>query len=315
MNYITLYQVRQQLKLLNNTSTDTDLFNNWIQWSSDLIDWWKGRRFDIYQATYMLDLPVIDDRHFGDYYVGEFNPAERLTSNKREYLKVDKFDLLEVTELLNGNGEEIVASKYILEPIHLSGKNRIVLRSGNYWAPNSDGYTEQVISLTGFFGYNTNYPNCFVDTGEVISNDPGLLTSDTELNVGNILLPAKDFLAPKIQVGQMLRLKATVSNVTHVEFLLVENITAGDYDDYVVTVRRAFNGTTAYAFPKDTKIEVYRPDGEIVQAALRLVQWRYRQKDQDNFDKTYSLATQTVSTPTSLPSDVRTILGQRRAIL
>lgn len=306
MNYITLYQVKQQLKLLT-TTVDDSIFYNWIKWSCSLIDWWKGRRFDVFQATYRLDTPLYDVSPIGNYRAGEYNPVQRLFSNNRLYLNVASLDLLEVVELLNGDEEEIESSQYLLEPIQTAGKNRIVLKKGNNWKLDIDGNSEQAIALTGIFGYNQTYPNCFVPTGETITASGGFPTNQNTFSVEDYLGQAQDFLSPRIQIGNLLRLKSNLGT----EFLLVIDIEADDYDQ-IVTVRRAFNGTTAYAHPQNTVIEVYRPDDTIIQMALRLTQWRYRQKDQDQFDKTYNLATQVVSNPTALPSDVRNILGRRR---
>jgi len=311
MNYITIHQVKQQLKLLG-TVTDDAIFNNWIGWSCGLIDWWKGRRFDIRKATLKFDTPLQNDSGIGDYYAGDFSQAEILFNSKDLYLNVSAYDLLEVVELLNGDGTVITAAQYILEPANSSNKNRIRLKtsSGIAWLKTSEGDKEQAISLTGFFGYSPSYPDCFVDTNEKITAEAGFPTNQNTFVLQDNSESAADFVSPRVQEGNMLRLKSNLGT----EFLYVQEVATDDYGD-TVTVVRHYNGTTAYAHPKDTVIEVFRPHDTIVQMALRLVQWRYRQKDQDNFDRTYNLATQTVTSPTNLPADVRTILGKRRPSL
>lgn len=302
MNYVTLHQVKEQLKLVNNT-TDNNIFNNWIRWSSGLIDWWKGRTFDIQYKQLLLDVPKNVNPAYGDYYLGEYTSVERLFSGDI-YLDVSKYDLLAIDELLNGDGTEITASDYILEPIDSNIKNRIRLkRSSNViWQGDANGNYEQVISLKGLFGYNRNYPNCFVDTLEVIP-EGGLSSSSNLLLLSNVSGIAEDLISPRIQVGQMLKIED--------EFVSVLSISSDDYGD-LLTLKRAYNNTTAVAHDAGKQIYVYRPDDDIVQIALRLVQWRYRQKDQDTFDRTYNLTTQTVTSPTSLPADVRLILGTRK---
>jgi hypothetical protein len=53
--------------------------------------------------------------------------------------------------------------------------------------------------------------------------------------------------------------------------------------------------------------------GTIVQIAMRLVKWRYEQRHNDAFDRSYVAGTGIVTTPTSLPADVERILGPRKA--
>lgn len=298
MNYITLTQVRQQLNLRTGTS-DNDIFNNWINWSCGLIDYWKGRRFDVYYQTILLDTPILKSNMIGSFAQLEtiIPPTERI------YLNVSEYDLLEIVELKNGDESVIASNKYITEPTNKEYINRILLRksSGLNWLPNDDGEYEQVISLKGIFGFNSNYSKCFVDTKLVLN---GAMTTETlSITLGDISNPAKDGLEPAIQVGMMLKIDD--------EFMLVEEI---DEDDYSVNIalQRQFNGSELTEHENGSTIYVYRPDAQIVQMALRLVQWRYRQKDQDNFDRTFNFATQTASTPTSIPADVRAILGKRR---
>lgn len=303
MDYVTLYQVKSYLKL-ESLSTDDELLKGFIRWSSELIDYWKGRRFDIFHATYLFDTPSYPNSALGDFHSNEFTAVDRLFANKEIYLDVAKHDLLEVVELLNGDGTEIEDTDYILEPANYSKKNRIkIKRSSNIkWVTDEDGNYEQVISLTGIFGFNRNYQKCFVDTGIKLSE--AIDTSVTSITIEDVSLPAKDFLSPRIQVGFMLK----IDN----EFMLVTDIVPGDYDDDEVELLRAYNGSEASAHNLNSVIYVYRPDGDIIQIALQLVRWRYRNKDVDNFDRTYNLATQTATTPSALPADVKLLLGARR---
>ena len=308
MNYVTLYQVKQYIKLLS-TTVDDEIFNNWITWSCGLIDWWKSRRFDVYKKTLRLDTPVHNGTPLGDYNVGEFNPIEQLFSSPL-FLNIARYDILEIIQLLNGDATEILSTQYLKEPANETFINRVVLKrnSNVSWLSDADGEYRQAIALTAFCGYNTFYPFCFVGSGEDLASD--LSAVATLFTVSNANGQADDLISPRLQVGQMLRMVS----VNGTEFMLVLTIEADDYG-HTIGVKRAFNGTTAVIHPADTEIEVYRPDGDIVQMALRLTQWRYRQKDQDNFDKTYNLATQVASTPSALPSDVRMILGARKPVL
>lgn len=303
MDYITLHQVKRQLNIGQSTPNTSDdaLLMDWIRWSCELIDWWKGRRYDVYKNQIFLDAPkYYDDSQFGAF-------AQQLLPLKELYLNVSNYDLLEILELLNGDDSEIESSDYIKEPYNQPYINRIKLKknSGINWLANNDGEYEQAIKLTGLFGFNKKYNTCFVDTNLEIAST--LTENATSITLANVDAPAKDFISPALQAGQMIKIED--------EFILIKEITEGDYNDYTIELERGYNGTDAEEHASSTSIFVYRPDGDIVQMALRLVQWRYRQKDQDTFDRTFNLATQSVTTPTSLPADVRFILGKRKAVI
>jgi hypothetical protein len=301
MNYITLHQVKEYLKISQSNTSDDNIFRNWIKWSSGLIDWWRGRRFDVQQKSILLDVPHFGNK-LGDYRLREYTAREL-------YLDVSSLDLLEVIQLLNGDGTEIISNQYYLEPVEYSVKNRIRLKRGLSWKSNDDG-ERQAIQLTGLFGYNRNYPDCFVNTGEKITSNNGFPVDENSFPVSDVNGIAMDYISPKLQVGQMIRFSSTEG----IEFANIIDILE-ENSNYSIVVDRGVNGTSRYTHPKDTIIEVYRPNDDIVQTALRLVQWRYRQKDQDTFDRTFNLATQTATTPTALPADVRMILGNRRPYL
>lgn len=301
MNYITMTQARQQLNLRNDT-VDEDIIQNWINWSCELIDYWKDRKFDVRIRTIRLDTP-----RFTSNMIGSFAQLEAIVPpTERVYLDVSDYDLLEVIELLNGDSEEIETGQYITEPANEEYINRIVLRKNSSvkWLPNDDGEYEQAIELTGIFGFNSNYSKCFVDTNVTLTQELSIDGLVIEGLTADVLGKAKDGLQPAIQVGVMLKIDD--------EFLYVHEIEEDDYA-YNVHVEREYNGSTKTIHTNGSKIYVYRPDAQIAQMALRLVQWRYRQKDNDNFDRTFNFATQTATTPSAIPADVRMILGKRKA--
>ncbi len=55
--------------------------------------------------------------------------------------------------------------------------------------------------------------------------------------------------------------------------------------------------------------------GNIEQACVRLVKWRYTQKDVDNFDRVYVAGTGVVSVASAIPADVKMALGAPKARL
>ncbi|MHB0964869.1 MAG: hypothetical protein ACYC36_00310 [Bellilinea sp.] len=283
-NYITLAMIKRYIGGAINDSDD-DRLNDFLAWAARLVEWWKGRRFDVRRETRVFDTPSAGGSMFGVY------DARLLAGASNPVLRLDD-DLLAVIELKNGDGVAIPSTDYVLEPANVYPKNRIRLRSGEIWLKSDDG-PEQAITLTGLWGNHERYAEAWraVDTVQVAN----MLIGDVLINITN---PA-DY-----EVGQLLKLED--------EFMLLEEI---DAVSKKLTVERAVNGTSAAAHALATPISVFQTSGTISQVCMRLVKWRYAQKDVDNFDQSYVLGSGVVSTPTSIPADVARILGAQRVRL
>lgn len=308
MNYTTLYDVKEQLKL--TTTTDDVLLQKWIARSSRLIDWWKGRSYDVVKATRYFDVPSAKTM-LGDYSSGEYSAREALLYPVRKTIETP--DLLEVVELLNGDGEEIVSTDYILKPYNETPKSHILLKNGVYWVADDDGNCEKAISLEGYWGFNQNYPNCFVDSGDTVLNTAGLIASanDKTIEVSNVNGTANDLLSPRFLAGHVLK----IESVNGIEFCHVITATAVTAANDTLVVERGYNGTSPLVHPVGTTIKIYRSDDRIAQIVIRLVQWRYRQKDQNVFDKIFDAGSQQTVIPTAIPADVERLLGTRKFVL
>jgi hypothetical protein len=103
----------------------------------------------------------------------------------------------------------------------------------------------------------------------------------------------------RFQAGLLVRIGAELALV----------LSAPDILTNKVELVRGANGSTAAQHAHDTQIKIFRPQGTIVQACLRLVKWRYSQKDTDDFDKSYVLGSGIVNVPSRLPADVVQALG------
>jgi hypothetical protein len=166
------------------------------------------------------------------------------------------------------------------------------------WSAGDNARTKQVIELTGIWGAHSDYRFAWKPSGETVEDNP--------LTANAVTVTVSD--STPFQVGQLLRIGT--------EFALVEAITITPGVDpapdvYTLTVERAANGSTAAQHAQDTDIYIWQVQGNIVQAAARLVKWRYTQKDVDTFDRTYFGETGQVVIPTALPADVISLLGAK----
>lgn len=293
MYYITLNQFKRHKKLMD-TTVDDEIILDYIAWSSNLIDMWKDRSYDLRLETLLLDAPVPKAPR------GGFGPdyTSRLYATS-QVLRLGAYDVVAIKQLLNGDDTEIFDTSYIAERskcwiqrIFLMGNSGVAwqLRDGEY---------RQAIRMKAWISMNIHYPDCFRDTNVAVG-ESALGASVTELTGLTEL--------PDVEAHQLCMLGEELVLITSVEAV------AGvdpEPDTYTLSFLRGQNGTTAIEHPAETKLILYLPPETVVQMCMRLVHWRYAQKDTDNFDRTFDLATQVSTTPSSLPADVRLILGAR----
>ena len=248
----------------------------------------------------LFDYPLKKAERFGtysaaEYFVSQMNSAALLSQGR---LALDS-DLLELETVLNGDGSEVSLGDLISEPANLTPRQSLrLVTPGIYWLPGANGRREQVISVTGVWGWHPDYLSAWqgVDT---LSD--AVTAGATILKVNEAGGVDENGMTPRFQAGQLLQLDK--------EFVvcLAVNTTSN-----ALTVRRAQNGTTAVSHTLGTAIFIYRPPARIVQAATRIAVWLYRQKDANVFDKTTILNTGIAITPSALPTDVRDMLPPAR---
>lgn len=299
MDYVTLTQVRAYRNLKTGETADDAKLQGFIRSASRFVDAHCGRRFDVRRETRLLDYPIPARSAFGVYdasaWVLMMNAAGDLGAG---VLRLDD-DLLSVETLVNGDGATIASAAYVLEPANASVHHTIRLASdsGLVWLPGVNGRREQVISIAGLWGYHPDYAHdAWIDSTDEVGNDP-LTVAGTSLTVTQALGPDEMMIAPRFQAGQMLKIES--------EFVSVIAVNGASN---ILSIKRAVNGTVAAAHAKATPIAVYRPPESIVQAVLRLVAWRYTQKDANSFDRETILGTGIAITPSAVPADVIALL-------
>lgn len=119
-------------------STDDNLMADLIESASRYVDRATGRTFYARTETHYFSLP---------------NPADR------ELLMDD--DLLTVTTLTNGDDDTIASTEYNLVPRNYAPYYAIKLKEATtyYWTFDSDGNSEDVISVAGTWGYSAATPH------------------------------------------------------------------------------------------------------------------------------------------------------------
>ncbi len=291
-NYVTLYQVKDYLDILSETKDDSRLLEM-IENSSRLIEIYKERSYEPQVETRKFDVPGARR----GAVLGAFDSFYAVPQSVQP-LRLDE-GLLECSELLNGDQEEITTSDYVLEPANQYPKTRIRLRRANgfVWEPDLDGNVEQVIEVTGVWGNHNRYGQAWVDSLDTVRDAP-LTVGDSSISVVNADGQAGDGKAMRFQAGNLVRMGTEMALILSVDPLT-----------NTLDVVRGANGSVAAEHAQGTKIEIWRLQSNIAQACLRLVKWRYSQKDTDDFDKSYVMGSGIVTVPSRLPADVVQVLG------
>jgi hypothetical protein len=302
MLYATLADLREYLGLAASQTADDALLARLLRQSARSLEQYCGRRFDARQEERLLDypLPPASRFAFGSYSADDFAALMSAAADTHAgRLRLDD-DLLAVTAITNGDGTTLASSSYVLEPANLSPSSAVRLKSGSgaRWQPGSDGSREQVISVTGVWGYHLDYSRAWADTGDTVQDDP-LSAAATSLTVTD---------ADGLAADGLLRFGAGSLIAIEDEYL---EVTAVNTATNTLTVWRGVNGSTAAEHAAGSAISVWRPQEDIAHAALRLAAWWYRQKDAP-WSRVGNTITGEYEVPTALPTDIKSTLDPYR---
>jgi len=302
MYYATISDVQRYAALTSTqVSSDSALIRSMLRSASMYID--RRRRCDVRRETRRYDYPVRRANPFGAYsaewIVDQMNAATDIGAG---LLRLDD-DMLEIEQVINGDGQTISSSDYLLEPANLYPKNGVRLINSERWLTGDGGRREQVIQITGLWGYAPRYDMAWANSLDSVQNDDGIGASETTIDVTDVDGVAEDGL-PRFEIGMLARIGNELLDVTNV------NATENQ-----LTVRRGANGSVASAHDHDAEIHLYRPDPQVNMACVRLATWRYRQKDANVFDKTVSINEGVVIVPSAVPADINALMPPvRRSI-
>lgn len=132
MAYTTAALVKSYLGI--STATDDTLIGNLITRAQEIIEAYTGRVFEAETATKYFTIDNVEGR----------------------WLYLWGYDLLTVTTLTNGDGTEIAAANYRLEPRNETPKWAIRLDEDYTWEFDD---SDDEISIAGTWGYTATPPN------------------------------------------------------------------------------------------------------------------------------------------------------------
>lgn len=304
MDYATLWQLRGYLGLAADETSDDVRLADFLRRASNFVNQVGFRRYDVRVETRNQDYPAKPRSNFGRFgqvgwMANELNAVNTLNAGE---LPVDD-DLLTVTAVVNGDGAAIASADYMLESAMAYPKHalRLTRASGKVWTPGSSGDWQQVIPVTGVWGYHEDYDRAWADSLDAVSGSVGISASVTSFTVTDADGVSEDRSDARFQAGQLVRLES--------EYLLVRAV---DYTTNTLTAKRGANGTAAAVHAGGTAITIYRPMETIEQAVLRLATWVYRQKDVNVFERITIIGTSQSVMPGAIPGDVLDLLPTPR---
>ena len=225
--YTTVADIKTD-KGITDTDDDTVILDK-IRDAAGMIDQIANRFFYPLKETRLFDVPE---------------------DHQDNNLWLDR-DLLEVLTLLNGEGTTLTTAHYRLYPNNLYPKNRVGLKATSeyQWLTDANGEFEQVIPLTGIWGYHKNYTRAWAS----LTTLNGAITA----SITNLTLAAAGAKA-----GQLWKADS--------EFIYA-GVVSGTAASTIV---RGVNGSTAALHANGAQIYVWQPERPIAElnreAALAL---------------------------------------------
>lgn len=239
----TLHALRARLGLADSDTSDDARLLAALQAAAAQVERAAGRRFCPRQAVL----------HHTVHY-----PTELLLDD----------DLLELTTLTNGDGNNIPLENVILLPDDAPAGGVLLMAGSSFTWANSP---VQAVSISGIWGWHNRWNEAWRASADTVQNNP-LSSSATSLTVTDADGSDSNGETPRFQVGHLLSIESE-----YVRVLAVNTVSN------VLTVLRGVNGTTAAAHPQNTPIYTYQPPADVAALALRWSSLLYREPDGDAF--------------------------------
>jgi hypothetical protein len=275
-SYCTLAEFKKFInppgQTLSIDGDDDDVIESLIETASRRLDDLCGRKFYPSVLAQLFDIPDDDVLWFDD-------------------------DLLAVITFLNGDATSILSTEYILKPANHYPKYCLQMRdiTSIYFLTNTNASSQQVLSLTAFFGYHEQYATrAWKAAGTLAAAWASTTTLTATMTAGHTL---------DAHGGQILKIDNELYNSSSV----VAN---------TLTVQaRGDNGSTAATHLILAPVYIWSPMKDISTLNLEIARVMYRSRYGENVDvtSTYTNAG-VIVTPRSLPVWAQEILGkyQRR---
>lgn len=270
ITYATLTQLRERLGIPDDDTDDDASLLAALRRATAQLDRFTARRF----------APAVQTRRVD--YQGPYS------------LHFD-IDLLEVLAITNGDGLAISPDDVTLLPEADGPKYALMLDVGAGTPFVYETRREAALTVKGIWGWHDAWAEAWRDTGDTVA---GTLSDST----GTITVSDADGadalnLAPRFQVGQLLRLEDEYVHVTAV-----------DADTNTLTVVLGVRGTTAASHAAGTAIDCYVPPQDVTALCLRWAAWLYQKQDAAFGDGADWLF------PANVPDDLRTLASELRFV-
>ncbi len=270
ITYATLTQLRERLGIPEDDTDDDARLLAALRRATAQLDRFTARRF----------APAVQTRHFD--YQGPYS------------LHFD-VDLLEVLSVTNGDGLAISPDDVTLLPEDDWPKYALMLDVGAGTPFVYETTKQGAVQVRGIWGWHDAWAEAWRDTGDTVvgtlSDSAGTLTVSDADGVDALNL------APRFQVGQLLRMEDEYVHVAAVD-------TATD----TLTVVRGVRGTTAASHAAGTAIDSYVPPEDVTALCLRWAVWLYQKENAAIGDGADWLF------PAEVPADLRVLAGNLRYV-
>lgn len=306
--YATLWKFNEYVRGLD-TTTDDNLKLRLLREAEGIVKQYTGWDFEPRCATYRFNAPQAQESvgAYGTY----FTSPPQIYRSARELRLTEP--LLELESGFNGDGTALTLTDLLYLPPYIYPRYGITFKysTGYQWENDSDGNYEQVIPLTGLWGYHEDWSNAFIDSFDTVQ-DVAFDDAATTLTVADSTGLNARGETQRFQVGQILKL----FDVDGYEYLYVSAIAEGaDPAPDTLTVTRGYKGTTARAWDQNTPIYIYTVQDGVEQATLEIARLLYRRKDLDAGDAKQILGTGIRISPATIPDYIIEMMPAPRSWL
>jgi hypothetical protein len=281
--YATLAQGRGALNVTEDDRRDDDAMKQALLFASS--------RFE--DETDRVFAPVIKTRFFNSlgYHIDDL----------KSVLGVDE-PLLESSEVTinvnnTGGGTVLVDGTdyrdYPQDRTPLIGLRRLLNQS---WSLSSSSDWIEDISVTGIWGYRTNYPTeAWQLAADHVLDASGITANVTSVTVASVTGDDDRGLSPQFSVGNLIRMGTEFCYVTDVNDIAK-----------TLTLLRHVNGSSPASHAINTAIDVWVPEETVTAAVARWAAYLYQRR---GAFEVVTFAGQTViKFPSDIPEDIESVI-------
>ena len=187
---------------------------------------------------------------------------DRVISSSKMFLGQPLLELTSVT--LPDDTTPTVGTDIRAELVSVSPKRWLKMMTTSYSFNTTSGTLVDDITVTGVWGWHSDYDNAWISSGDTVKDAAGISASETTITVTDVDGAGGLGFTPRFSAGNLIKIESEYCSIVST------NTTT-----QTMVVVRGVRGSTAASHALGTAISVFVPDDAIIRATTKLAVFMY----------------------------------------